>query len=254
MANGSVVNALINSYMPQPGDEDLMPPTAGHQNPERDVNSILSIAGARLSDRLSDAGVSIAKALMAPGNAAMGQYDQRPVYADGSVGMFDPRMEEDVVNLAGLVSLGAAPIPRPAGSLNMGLASRPRNLPFSESLSLPPAPSVEQLQSLARVEKVPLAQARATNSLQWERFDAGDHPPPMAEGFSDRPIAVRKENGEYLIYDGHHRIALAASKGLDEVDMYVVDAKDYAPMDAGRKPQSSNPSISDDELLRMLFE
>lgn len=120
MANNSVVNALINSYMPQPGDEDLMPPTAGYQTPERDINSILSIAGARLSDRLSDAGASIAQALMAPGNAVMGQYDQRPVYADGSVGMFDPRMVEDAATLAGSVSLGAAPMPRPTNSLGSG--------------------------------------------------------------------------------------------------------------------------------------
>ena len=119
MANDSVVNALINSYMPQPGDEDLMPPTAGYQNPERDVNSILSIAGARLSDRLSDAGVSIAQALMAPGNALMGNYDQRPVYDDGRIGMFDPRMERDALELAGVVSLGGMPLPRPSNSLGM---------------------------------------------------------------------------------------------------------------------------------------
>jgi len=206
-----------------------------------------------LQNDISRASNSILSSLAAPGNAMRGDYNSVEINRNGSVNPFNGPLMDAASNMAGVVSLGSMPMPRPFGSLGMGGMGRPSNLPFSESLSLPPAPSSSQLRSMGRIESVPLEQARATNSLQWDRFNSGDHPPPMAEGFSDKPIAVRKENGEYLIYDGHHRTALEASKGRNSMDMYVIDARDFAPADAGRKPPAAPKwSSADDDLMREL--
>ncbi len=87
--------------------------------------------------------------------------------------------------------------------------------------------------------------------MDWDKFNSGDHPPPLLEGYTDRPVAVRKEDGEYLIYDGHHRAAQAIDNDQSHMSMHVIDAKNYAPEFAGRKP--APPSISDDELLKQLL-
>lgn len=58
--------------------------------------------------------------LMAPGNALLGNYSQPHIYEDGTVRPYSPALYDDATSLAGLVSLGAAPIPRPEGSLGMG--------------------------------------------------------------------------------------------------------------------------------------
>lgn len=97
-----------------------IPGTLANPVQGRSLNSVLSIAAARLNDKLEGVGSALAQALMAPGDALMGRYDQLPVYEDGRLGMFDPRMMEDAANLAGLVSLGAAPIPRPTNSVGSG--------------------------------------------------------------------------------------------------------------------------------------
>lgn len=62
---------------------------------------------------------STGNALMAPGNAAAGNYDQVMIGPDGSVSPFDPRMVDDAAGLAGLIGVGAAPVPRPSNSLGM---------------------------------------------------------------------------------------------------------------------------------------
>lgn len=202
---------------------------------------------------------AVANALMAPGNALRGEYSQTEIEPSGYVRPFSSGLMGAASNMAGVVSLGSVPIPRPLGSLGIGgtpripqplPSSTPKPLPFSESLNLPPVPSPEIMARFSRVEKVPLAQVRATNGTQWDRFNSGQHPPELVKGFGSKPVAVRKENGEYLIYDGHHRTALAASKGQNSLDMYVVDAKDYAPYAAGKKPAPQ--SMSDDDILRAL--
>jgi hypothetical protein len=124
-------------------------------------------------------------------------------------------------------------------------------LPGSASLALPPAPTAADMARAGRSESVPLSQARATQGrMEFDRFDAGDHPPALIEGYEDKPVAVRKEDGEYLIFDGHHRVASAIADGRDALDMHVIDARDYAPEFQGRRPAPER--MTDDDLLREL--
>lgn len=124
-------------------------------------------------------------------------------------------------------------------------------LPSSSSLAIPDAPPLEIMNKNARVESVPIASTRATQPrMEWGNFKKGKHPEPLFREYADKPVAVRKENGEYLIFDGHHRTVSAANKGEKYLDMYVVDAKTYAPELAGRPPAAQ--TISDEELLRAL--
>ena len=149
-----------------------------------------------------------------------------------------PKVPEAKADLAG------KPAAKPGGSL-----------PHSSSLAVPPAPSLPDMARASRVEKVPLSQVRGTQpKMDWEKFNAGEHPAPLLEKYADKPVAVRREDGEYLIFDGHHRAVRASENGQSALDMYVIDAKDYAPEFAGRKPQPSSPkwTQADDDLLREL--
>ena len=62
-------------------------------------------------ETLTGAAQGTGDALMAPGNALAGKYDQREIGADGSVSPFDPRMVDDAANLAGIVTTGAGAVP-----------------------------------------------------------------------------------------------------------------------------------------------
>lgn len=65
-------------------------------------------------------GQATVNGFMAPSNALAGKYDQIVVGPDGEViSMFDPRMIEDANAMAGLVTTGALPIPKPAGALGI---------------------------------------------------------------------------------------------------------------------------------------
>ena len=124
-------------------------------------------------------------------------------------------------------------------------------LPPSPVLNVPGAPSPGEMARYGRVESVPLASAYSTQTArQWDRFNAGNHPPPLVEGYADRPVAVRLRSGEFLVIDGHHRAELALQDGAQAMSMHVIDAADYDPHNAGRKPVRSGPG--DDALLREL--
>lgn len=77
-------------------------------------------AGAEAGGKLNAAGQSFLKAIMAPGNALRGEYDEREISPNGSVSQFDPRMMDDATELAGTIGLSSMPMPRPVGSLGMG--------------------------------------------------------------------------------------------------------------------------------------
>lgn len=64
----------------------------------------------------------------------------------------------------------------------------------------------------------------------------------MIPGYTSKPVAVRRENGTYLVLDGHHRADIAYSAGKPNMDMYVIDAKDYAPHIAGRPAKKTDAS------------
>lgn len=67
---------------------------------------------------------SIVQALAAPGNAAQGLYNYAEVSPSGEVAPFNRGIMDAASNMAGVVSLGSAPIPRPKGSLGMGGAPK----------------------------------------------------------------------------------------------------------------------------------
>ena len=125
-------------------------------------------------------------------------------------------------------------------------------LPSPQSLTMPSVPTVEQMKKYGRTEVVPLSKSVSFQSKRnWEKFNAGKHPGDLVPGFGDKPLALRLETGEYVIYDGNHRTDLALKKGKTELPMHVIDVKSYDPAHAGRKPVPSK--ISDDELLNMLL-
>lgn len=138
-----------------------------------------------------------------------------------------------------------------AGLLGKELGTM-RRLPSSASLNTPPAPAAADMARASRVENVPLSSVRGTQSkMSWDKFNSGDHPAPLLEEYADKPVAVRKENGEYLVFDGHHRAVQAINNDQPYMNMHVIDAKHYAPEFAGHKP--ARPTMSDDELLKQLF-
>lgn len=125
-------------------------------------------------------------------------------------------------------------------------------IPSPSTLSMPLVPTTEQMKQYGRVEVVPLSKAVSFQSARnWEKFNAGKGPGDLVKGYGDKPLALRLETGEYVIYDGNHRTDLALQKGKTELPMHVIDVKSYDPEAAGRKPAPS--SISDDDLLNMLL-
>lgn len=126
-------------------------------------------------------------------------------------------------------------------------------IPSPKSLTMPDVPSVEQMQKYGRTESVPLSEVVSFQTARkWDKFNAGEHPGDLIQGYGDKPVALRLETGEYVIYDGNHRTDLALQKGKKELPMYVIDVKSYDPVHAGRKPVP--PRMSDDELLRSLLD
>jgi hypothetical protein len=125
-------------------------------------------------------------------------------------------------------------------------------LPTPQSLTMPSVPTVDQMKQYGRTEVVPLSKAVSFQSARnWEKFNAGKGPGDLVAGYGDKPLALRLETGEYVIYDGNHRTDLALSKGKTELPMHVIDVKSYDPAHAGRKPVPDK--ISSDELLKMLL-
>lgn len=67
----------------------------------------------------------VAEALMAPGNAMRGLYNYAEVEPSGYVRPFNTGLMDAATNMAGVVQLGSAPMPRPSNSLGMGGAPKP---------------------------------------------------------------------------------------------------------------------------------
>ena len=139
------------------------------------------------------------------------------------------------------------------------IASQPREflskgkvgLPAPDYLFTPSAPSKEVMSKSSRVESVPLNKVRATEPASVR--NKGGSPGALIEGFGDKPVAVKMSNGDYLLYDGHHRAEAALMRGETTQEMYVVEAKTYAPADDKRAPTPSK-EISTDELFRQLLD
>ncbi len=176
----------------------------------------------------------------------------------GNVSMYgdDGRTNLDAIgksaDLAGLVMGGGMPMAE-RGALGMS-GGRLKSLPSVESLQGLPHPSVQNLKDFSRLEAVDLSKARTLQDgrggMNWEGNAKGEYAPALFDGYGARPVAVRKETGEYVILDGNHRTVNAINRGDKNLEMHVIDAKEYAPRYAGVKP--APPSISDDELLKLL--
>jgi hypothetical protein len=160
-------------------------------------------------------------------------------------------MMNRAADLAGLVMGGGYPM---AQSGALGMAGGRGRFPESASIQKPLPPTADDMARASRVELVPLSQARGTQTkMYWDDFDAGKHPAPLLDKYADRPVAVRREDGEFLLMDGHHRAYRAFSDGTKEMEMYVIDAKDYAPWAAGKKGSEHKWTAADDELLQALL-
>lgn len=126
-------------------------------------------------------------------------------------------------------------------------------LPAPDFLEVPLLPTREQMQQSSRVEDVPLDRVRSLQrDMDFDRFERREGPGDLIEGYGDRPVAVRMRNGEYLIRDGNHRTATALSEGSASMPMYVIDAADYDPEQAGRAPSPPSSIAEDDALLAEL--
>jgi len=126
-------------------------------------------------------------------------------------------------------------------------------LPSPKNLAMPDVPTVEQMEKYGRTEVVPLSKAVSFQSARnWDKFNARKGPGDLVPGFGDKPLALRLENGEYVIYDGNHRTDLAMQKGQTELPMNVIDVKSYDPAHAGRKQVPDK--MSADDLLSALFD
>lgn len=127
-----------------------------------------------------------------------------------------------------------------------------QRLPASEYLNRPEIPTKEILDQYSRVEDVPLDMVRShQKKMEWEKFKAGDHPGERFDGYADKPVAVRLENGEYLIHDGNHRTVMAINEGKKSLPMTVVDAKKYDPANAGRKAAKVTKGEVDDLMAEL---
>jgi hypothetical protein len=125
-------------------------------------------------------------------------------------------------------------------------------LPSSESLSIPEIPNAEQMKAHSRIENVMLNAVKGTQpKMDWDKFNAGEHPGELIKGYGKYPVAVRKENDEYLIYDGHHRAILEKKNGKKHMKMHVIDAKSYDPKNAGMKKVKDK--VSADDLMKELI-
>lgn len=139
------------------------------------------------------------------------------------------------------------------GKFNAAMASRvdPLSssvsiLPQPSQLNKPRVPTASEMANLSRIEDVPLSAARAGQSqMAWAEQNAKKFADPLIDGFADRPVAIRLENGEYIIADGNHRAVRAFNEGRQTLPSYVIDAKAFDPANAGRRPINSNQSSDD---------
>jgi hypothetical protein len=171
-----------------------------------------------------------------------------------NVPLLKPETAEAIMTVAPFAPKGMKMI-RATEGMPVGMSIKDvgkTGLPSPQSLTMPSVPTVEQMKQYGRTETVPLSKAVSFQSARnWEKFNAGKGPGDLVPGYGDKPLALRLETGEYVIYDGNHRTDLALQKGKSELPMHVIDVKSYDPAHAGRKPAPS--SMSDDELLNSLL-
>ena len=124
-----------------------------------------------------------------------------------------------------------------------------KSLERSEYLVEPDVPTAKALKQYSKVEDVPLDAVRSHQSkMRWDENKKGNYSEALIEGYGDKPVVGRLENGEYIVFDGNHRTVNAINSGQKSMPMHVIDVKKYDPERAGRKPSKAD-NIDDDELL-----
>lgn len=224
------------------------------------VAAILSSYEPSWRERVGNATYDIARYLGAPNANRIRDYTETVI--DFIPGVGDVLAADDVsrdlqsgnymgaIGGAGLAAIGAVPV---VGDVT---AKALKSLPSSSSLNIPIAPTVEQLSQFAKLQNVPLNMARGSQpSMDWQKFNSGKYGDPMFPGYVDAPVAAMRKDGEYIVYDGHHRSVNAINEGAREIPMYVIDASVYDPSNAGRAVSPyymPNVGMTDEELLREL--
>lgn len=100
--------------LPIPGTFIPNPP------PRKTIDEIMRGLSYGISQDIGQAGNSVAQALMTPGNALRGDYNNVSVYPSGYVSPVSEALIRDANNMAGVVTTGSMPMPRPMNSLGMG--------------------------------------------------------------------------------------------------------------------------------------
>lgn len=199
-------------------------------------------AGTEAGGKLSMAAQDIANALMAPGRALQGGYDLMVDPATG-VNYYDG-MTEDAANLAGLVSLGAAPIPRPAGSLSMGASVQPNAIALRDALRQRGMSAGDINHSVNRHGEyssyfdTPLGQIRVSDHSRNANFDTSINVMDM---------------GDFDLASEVERLMAARVKQVAERQA-IQQARNSALWDFGTRYASSGTKQARDSVLREAIE
>lgn len=159
------------SGLPIPGTFTPKPP------PRQSLDAVLRSLSYGLSQDIVGAGKNVANALMAPGNALRGQYSQTEIEPSGYVRPFSSGLMDAASNMAGVVTTGAMPFPRPVNSLGMGASVHSnadllakslieRNIPVSK-----PAHSINRYGEYSSYIDTPLGQIRVSDHSKNANFD-----------------------------------------------------------------------------------
>ena len=248
LGNNSVIGRNMQKLESMPYLGDLM---AARRGEAKDA-----VYRAALEDSVVPVGgqLDAANPLASAQQTVSGAYDN----AVGNVTVpFDARFADEFGNARNMAS--TLP-PDLKGKFDAAMASRVdplaanrSNLPMPSQLNTPRVPTVDEMRNFSRVEDVPLSAARSGQSqMAWNEQNAGKYADPLIDGFADRPVAVRLENGEYVIKDGNHRTVRAFNDGQQSIPAYVLDAKAFDPANAGRAAAPEQQSV--DELLAALTD
>lgn len=112
------------SDLPIPGTYTPLPPRP------KSLDEAMRGISQELSQKAYGGAMSVAEALMAPGNALNGQYNDVEIAADGSVNPVNTALIAQALNMAGTVGVGGSVVPRPLNSLGMGGANYRRPLQY----------------------------------------------------------------------------------------------------------------------------
>lgn len=116
MADQSLPMMRMAQYsdLPIPGTFVPVPPRP------KSLDEAMRGISQELSQKAISGASSVVDALMAPGNALQGQYNQVEINPDGSVNPVNSDLISQAMNMAGTVGVGGSVVPRPVNSLGMG--------------------------------------------------------------------------------------------------------------------------------------